>query len=334
MLAASVVRTDATDPLSGLVVGERPAPSPRPGWTTVTVRAAALNHHDVWALRGAAGLRAEQLPMILGTDASGVTPDGREVVVHTVIGSSIRSQTATVPDEPRSLLSEKHPGTLAEQVAVPDGNLVDKPAELGFDEAACLPTAWLTAYRMLFREARLHPGQSVLVQGSGGGLASAAISLGAAAGLTVVATGRTPSTRAWARSLGATEAVEPGTRMDRGTRLGRRVDAVLESVGAATWQHSLRSVRPGGTVVVAGVTSGDPAPALLRRVFYDELTVRGVMVGSRDELEDLLAFLVRTGLRPQVGAVVALTDVAAGLRRMIDGDVRGKVVVRPGADRP
>ena len=132
-----------------------PAPEPRENWTVVDVRAAALNHHDLWSLRGV-GLRAEQLPMILGTDAAGVTADGREVVVHGVIGGA--SGHGVGADEPRSLLSERYHGTLAEQVAVPTWNLVDKPAELSFVEAACLPTAWLTAYRMLFRTGRRDPG--------------------------------------------------------------------------------------------------------------------------------------------------------------------------------
>jgi len=326
MLAATVTRFSPDSPLDALRVAERPEPEARAGWTVVDVRAAALNHHDLWALRGMSGLREEQLPMILGTDAAGTTDDGREVVVHAVVGASVRTAAPVFPDEPRSLLSEKHPGTLAQRVAVPTGNLVDKPRDLSFEEAACLPTAWLTAYRMLFREAGLRPGQSVLVQGAGGGLASAAIMLAHAVGIDVVATARTPGKRELATALGATTALEPGARVPH------RVDAVIESVGASTWEHSLRSVRPGGVVVVAGVTSGDPTPAQLRRVFFDELTVRGVMVGGRDELEDLLSLLVRTGLRPRIDTTVPLADTARGLRRMVDGDVRGKVVVVPPSD--
>ena len=162
MIAAYAARFDPAEPLNGLVVGERPAPTARDGWTVVDVRAAALNHHDLWSLRGV-GLRAEQLPMILGTDAAGVTADGREVVVHGVIGGRADD------DEPRSLLSEKYDGTLAEQVAVPDRNLVEKPESLSFVEAACLPTAWLTAYRMLFVTGR-RDGRAA---GAGAGLPAA-----------------------------------------------------------------------------------------------------------------------------------------------------------------
>ena len=315
VIAAYAASFDPSDPLNGLVVGERPGPEARPGWSVVDVRAASLNHHDLWSLRGV-GLRAEQLPMILGTDAAGVTADGREVVVHGVIGSL----SAGPDDEPRSLLSEKYDGTLAEQVAVPTANLVDKPTQLSFVEAACLPTAWLTAYRMLFVTGRATPGQRVLVQGSGGGLATAAILLGKAADLEVIVTGRDEERRARALALGAAAAVETGARVPR-------VDVVLESVGKATWSHSVRSVKPGGTIVVAGATSGDAAPAELTRIFFQEITVAGTTMGSRTDLEDLLAFLARTGVRPLVDSTYPLAEARAALGRLAGGSQTGKVVL-------
>src|SRR5829696_2350567 len=175
MLAASAARIDPDDPLSGLEVGEVAEPHVPEGWTTVTVRAAALNHHDLWSLRGV-GLSQDRLPMILGCDAAGVGEDGEEVIVHAVVASPDWRGDETL-DPRRTLLSEKHPGTLAERVAVPRGNVVPKPPELSFEEAACLPTAWLTAYRMLFTRVRLHPGATVLVQGAGGGVATALVVL-------------------------------------------------------------------------------------------------------------------------------------------------------------
>lgn len=316
MIAAYARELSPDDPVAGLEVGERPDPEPREHWSVVDVRAAALNHHDVWSLRGV-GLRAEQLPMILGTDAAGVV-DGREVVVHGVIGGP--SGHGVGPDEPRSLLSERYPGTLAERVAVPTWNLVDKPAELSFVEAACLPTAWLTAYRMLFTTGRATPGQRVLVQGAGGGVATAAILLGAAAGLEVLVTSRSEERRAHARTLGAAAAVEPGARVPR-------VDLVLETVGRATWSHSMRSVRPGGTVVVAGATTGDPTAAELTRVFFQEISVLGVTMGSRDDLQHLLAFLARTGVRPLVDRTYPLTHARDAVARLAAGEQFGKIVV-------
>lgn len=316
MIAAYARDLSPDDPVAALEVGDRPEPQAREHWTVVDVRAAALNHHDVWSLRGV-GLRAEQLPMILGTDAAGVV-DGREVVVHGVIGGT--SGHGVGPDEPRSLLSERYPGTFAERVAVPTWNLVDKPAELSFVEAACLPTAWLTAYRMLFTTGRATPGQRVLVQGAGGGVATAAILLGAAAGLEVLVTSRSDERRAHALTLGAAAAVEPGARVPR-------VDLVLETVGRATWSHSLRSVRPGGTVVVAGATSGDPTAAELTRVFFQEISVLGVTMGSRDDLQHLLAFLARTGVRPLVDRTFRLTQARDAVARLAAGQQFGKIVL-------
>lgn len=317
MLAAQVTCFHPDDPLAGLRVGDYPEPEEREHWTRVHVRAAALNQHDLWSLRGV-GLRAEQLPMVLGTDAAGVTDDGREVVVHAVVGGGLGHGVG--PAEPRSLLSERYPGTLAEQVSVPTWNLVDKPAGLSFVEAACLPTAWLTAYRMLFTTGRAAPGQRVLVQGAGGGVATAALVLGAAAGLEVWVTSRDEARRERAVALGAAGAVAPGDR------LPARADLVIETVGAATWSHSVRSVRPGGTIVVAGATTGDPARAELQRIFFQEIAVLGATMGSKQDLTWLLAFCERTGVRPVVDSTVPLARVGAGLARLARGEQFGKVV--------
>ena len=181
MLAVYAASQDRANPLSGLVVGDRPAPEARPGWSVVTLRTAGLNHHDVWSLMGV-GLSADKLPMILGCDGAGVDESGREVIVHSVVASDGWSGDETL-DPGRTLLSELHPGTLAEQVAVPTRNLVAKPEGMPWETAACLSTAWLTAYRMLFVNGGLTPGATVLVQGAGGGVATALIQLGSAAGL-------------------------------------------------------------------------------------------------------------------------------------------------------
>ena len=248
MLAATVTSFHPADPLEGLHVGDVPDPDAPEGWAVVDVRAAALNHHDVWSLRGV-GLREEQLPMILGCDAAGVDADGNEVIVYPVVASDGWQGDETL-DPRRTLLSERYPGTLAERVAVPARNLVPKPPELSFEEAACLPTAWLTAYRMLFEKAQARPGSTVLVQGAGGGVSTAAVQLGRAAGVRVWVTSRSEEKRAQALELGADRAFATGER------LPERVDAVLETVGAATWSHSVRSLRDGGTLVVSGATSG------------------------------------------------------------------------------
>jgi NADPH:quinone reductase-like Zn-dependent oxidoreductase len=319
MFAVTAAAQDARDPLSGLELGEHADPAPADGWTTVTVKAAALNHHDVWSLRGV-GLPADRLPMILGCDAAGVDPDGREVVVHSVIGDPDSGGGDETLDPRRSLLSERYDGTFAERVAVPLRNLVPKPPGLSFEQAACLPTAYLTAYRMLFGRADLKPGATVLVQGAGGGVATALIILGRAAGLRVWATSRTEAKRARAVELGADQAFE------NGARLPERVDAVMETVGEATWAHSLRALRPGGVIVVSGATSGAVPPADLNRVFFLQLSVIGSTMGTRDQLRALVTFCEQTGARPVIDRTLPLAQARDGFAAMIDGDLFGKVV--------
>lgn len=321
VLAAYVAEFHPDNPLAGLVVADRPAPEAPEGWALVDVRAAALNHHDVWSLRGV-GLKSEQLPMILGCDAAGVDQDGNEVLLHAVISSPgwIGEQTL---DPRRSLLSERHQGTLAEQVVVPTANLVPKPSGLSFEEAACLPTAWLTAYKMLCINGG-PPGSTVLVQGAGGGVASAAIALGSAMGYRVWATSRDESRRQRALDLGADAVFESGQR------LPERVDIVLETVGAATWSHSVSSLRPGGTVVIAGATSGDAPPrAELTRIFFQQMRVQGSTMGNLEQLQQVVRVVEQTGVRPLIDRVLPLSQAADGIAALHAGEVFGKVVLTP-----
>jgi NADPH:quinone reductase-like Zn-dependent oxidoreductase len=318
MFAVYAARIDAGQPLDGLELGERPEPPTRAGWTTVHVKAASLNHHDLWSLKGV-GLGEKSLPMILGCDAAGIDEDGNEVVLHSVIG---QTGHGVGPEEKRSILTERYQGTFAERVSVPAWNVLPKPKELSFEEAACLPTAWLTAYRMLFTNAGVRPGDAVLVQGAGGGVSTAAIVLAKAAGLRVYATSRDAGKRRRAEQLGAHGVFEPGAR------LPERVDAVIETVGAATWSHSLKSLRPGGTLVISGATSGpNPAAAELNRIFFLELKVVGSTMGTKDELEDLLGFCAVAGVRPVIDSVLPLDRAREGFEHLAAGEVFGKVVL-------
>ncbi len=320
MFAVYADSFSADDPLSALRVGERPDPVAPDGWTTVTVQAASLNHHDVWSLKGV-GLKEESLPMILGCDAAGYDEDGREVVVHAVVSDPSWSGDETL-DPRRSLLSERHQGTFAEKVVVPRRNVVPKPASMSFAEAACLPTAWLTAYRMLFTRGGLKAGDTVLVQGAGGGVATACIILGRAAGLKVLATSRDESKRARALEIGAHEVFESGAR------LPVKVDAVMETVGRATWSHSIRSLRPGGAIVISGTTSGPKLDdAELTRIFFLQLSVVGSTMGTRDELASLVSLLDATGARPLVDRELPMERATDGFAAMVEGDVFGKIVL-------
>ncbi len=317
MFAVYAAEPSPESPLDALRVGERPDPEVPDGWVAVSVRAASLNMHDLWTLRGV-GIKAEQFPMILGCDGAGVLADGSEVVLHSVIGDTSHGDETLDPK--RTLLTEKHQGTFADTVVVPARNVLPKPSSLSFAEAACMGTAWLTAYRMIFTKSGLRPGQTMLVQGASGGVATALVALGKAAGMQVWVTGRTEEKRALAMSLGADAAFETGAR------LPARVDAVFETVGKATWAHSMKSVKPGGAVVVSGSTSGPDPSADLQRLFFMQIRVVGSTMGTRDELSDLLSFCDLKGLRPTIGTELPMTDAKDGFERMLAGETAGKIV--------
>ncbi len=323
MQAVYATGIDSEAPLDVLAIGECPEPHVPVGWTRVHVRAASLNHHDLWTLRGV-GVRPEHVGTPLGTDAAGVTDDGREVIIHAVLGTAGPGEDETLAPDLHLLSEAGVSGTHAELVAAPERNLIPKPAELSWAEAACLPTAYLTAYRMLFSRARLRPGDHVLIQGAGGGVATAAIVLAHAAGIEVSVTSRSERKRQAALELGADAAIEVGARVSR------RADAVIETVGAATWDHSLKSLRPGGTVVVSGATSGGDPSAQLARLFWRGLGVLGSTMGTRQEFAALVNMLQTTGARPLIDSVHPLAGAAAAYGQMAGGETFGKLVLEVG----
>jgi len=347
MLAAYAARTDRDNPLAALEIGDRPLPEPPPGWALVRVAGASLNHHDLWTLRGVSS-RPVEPPQVLGCDVAGTVagygperpPDapaeGTRVVAHSVIGCG--ACVACRDLEPLfcrdfAMYSEgPFQGTLAEYVPVPAGNLIALPDSVGFAEAACLPTAYLTAYRMLFTRAGLQPGDTALVHGAAGGVATATILLARAAGIDVIATSRDAAKRDVALSLGARAAV--GTDRDGSKQVaaltgGRGVDAVVETVGEATWDFSLRAVRIDGTVVVAGATSGFNPPAQLNRVFWRHTRILGSTMGTRAELVKLVALVASGTLRPLIGGTFPLAEARGAFEQLAAGEMRGKLVVLP-----
>lgn len=309
-------------PAEVIEVIESPDPQPRPGWTLVHVKAAALNQHDLWSIRGV-GTRPEQFPLALASDLAGITDAGREVVVHSLIAEPDAGRASELFDPKRAMLAERTTGGAADMVLVPDRNLVDKPAGLSFESAACLPTAWLTAYRMLFGVACAKPGQSVLVQGAAGGVAQATITLAVHAGLKVYVTGRTPERRR------AAEPLRPHQILETGARLPERVDYVFDTVGAATWEHSLASVKAGGAIVTAGATTGGAVSVDLFRVFLQHIRILGTSMGTVANLRDLVSYVAATGIAPAVDSVHDLADAAAAVARLAGGEAVGKVLIRP-----
>lgn len=333
MRAVYAAGVNGDDPLGELVVGDLDrrscaVPEQVGRWSTIAVASTSVNHHDLWSLQGV-GLDPGLTPMILGTDAAGILEDdigglhglkaGSEVVLYTVLGPD---GFGVEPGVPRTILSELYPGTMAEHACVPCAHVFAKPKNLSMDEACVLSTSWLTAYSLLFSCARVKPGDSVLVQGAGGAVSTAAVQLAHAAGLEVFVASRSADRRKRARGIGADAAFETGAR------LPHRVDAVVESVGAATWSHSVRSVRPGGTIAVCGATSGDQPPAELTRVFFHDIRIQGDTMGSLQDFARLLRFVERADLHPVIDSVYAFERARDAFARLRDGQVFGNVIIR------
>jgi NADPH:quinone reductase-like Zn-dependent oxidoreductase len=319
MFAVYAAEPNADAPLDSLTVGERPDPEIPEGWVKVKVSAASLNMHDIWTLRGV-GIKPEQFPMILGCDGAGTLEDGTEVVLHSIIGDPDWTGDETL-DPKRTLLTEKYQGAMADTIVVPARNAVPKPDGLTAVQASVMGTAWLTAYRMLFTKSGLKPGQTMLVQGASGGVSTALVQLGKAAGMQVWVTGRSEEKRALAEKLGAHRTFESGAR------LPGKVDAVFESVGDATWKHSMRALRPGGAIIVCGSTSGPNPGADLQRLFFLQLRVEGSTMGTRQELADLLSFVATAGITPEIGLEVPMEQAEEAFRAMLDGETAGKIVL-------
>ena len=318
MFAVYAAQPSPEDPLKSLTVGERPDPEVPDGWVAVSVEAASLNMHDIWTLRGV-GIKPDQFPMILGCDGAGTLEDGTEVVLHSLIGDPTWFGDETL-DPKRNMLTEKAQGSFADTVVVPRRNAIPRPAGLTAAQGAVMGTAWLTAYRMLFTKSGLQPGQTMLVQGASGGVSTALVQLGRAAGMTVWVTGRSDEKRALAERLGA------HATFASGERLPGRVDGVFETVGEATWSHSMRSLKPGGIIVVSGSTSGPNPGAELQRLFFLQMRVVGSTMGTRDELANLLTFVANAGISPEIGLELPMEQAEKGFQAMLDGDTAGKIV--------
>lgn len=267
------------------------------------------------------------VPITIGSDGAGVRVDtGEDVVVHALLPGPPESWPRG--DEVLSLafglLGDKCDGTLAEAVVVPERNLVPKPPSLSFEEAACLPTAWLTAWRALMKRAQVLANEHVLIQGASGGVATAALCIAKSLGCRVTITSRSEGYRSRALALGADQAICTGERPSE------KADVVLDTVGSATWGHSLRVVAPGGRVVTAGATTGTDPPAELGRIYLRGVDVLGTSMGTLEDLRELCRFVEGRKLRPVIGRVDALTSAAEGLAALSRSEVFGKAVVQIG----
>jgi len=312
--------------------GEIADPPVGPGDVAVRPVATALNHMDLWLTRG---LPKPHLPHVPGCDVAGVVVEvgsevtgvapGDEVVVNPAV-SPVEAIVAQGIDSPLApgfqILGEQRWGGHADRVVVPARNIVPRPAGREWEECAAYPLATLTAWRML-RRARLGVGETVLIVGIGGGVSTAALGLALRLGATVYATSRDEAKRRRAVSLGAADA------FDSEADWPVVADVVVESVGPATWDRSVRALRPGGRLVVCGATSGPKVELNLPRLFFKQIEVIGSTMGSYPEF-DQVTRLVGLGLPIQVDEVFARADYPQALERLERGEQLGKVVLRHG----
>src|SRR6266446_5578605 len=266
MFAVYATHAAPDDPLSALKVGERPEPDVPAGWVRVRISHASLNRHDLFTLRGMSGHpQGITLHIILGNDAAGTLEDGTPVVIYPVMGGDDWRGDETLDPE-WHIPSEFIQGTFADSAVVPRRNAIPLPKDLSPLHASVLGTAWLTAYRALFHKSGLRAGETVLVQGATGGMATALIQLGRAAGFEVWVTSRSEEGRARAEALGAHRSFPPNEP------LPLKVPAVIDSIGAVSWAHSISSLARGGTLVMVGGTTGFDVPVNLLPLIAEQLT--------------------------------------------------------------
>jgi NADPH:quinone reductase-like Zn-dependent oxidoreductase len=286
MFAVYAAGANLEDPLASLAVGERLESEVPEGWVRVKISHASLNRHDLFTLQGiTAQSDPIPFPMILGNDGAGTLEDGTPVVIYSVMGGDDWRDDETL-DPHWHIFSERVPGTFADYVAVPRRNAIPLPRGLAPLDASVLGTAWLTAYRALFTKSNLKPGETVLVQGASGGMSTALIQLGRAAGFEVWATSRSREGRALAERLGAHRT------FDANEKLPRKVRAVIDNIGPASWDHSIGSVARGGTIVITGLTTGPEVKLSLLPMLGDQITVTGSIMGTLQDMSRMISLII------------------------------------------
>ncbi|MBN2314743.1 MAG: zinc-binding dehydrogenase [Sedimentisphaerales bacterium] len=328
-----------------VTVGEFPDPKVGEGDVVLEVRSAALNHLDIWIRKGRPGVQLD-MPHVLGSDGAGVIAEvgpkthginiGDEVIVNPGLScgcceSCRRGQQSECLTF--GIVGMSRPGTFAEKVAVPFQNVYPKPDHLSFDEAAALPLAYQTAWRMLMTRAGLRAGETVLIHGIGGGVALAGLQLAKLAGAEVIVTSSSDEKLSRAKAIGADHVVNYqaiddliGTIKD--ITKGCGVDIVMDSVGAATWSTNFGVVRRGGRIVLCGVTTGLQAETDLRALYWNQLTVMGSTMGSNEDVRQMLRAVEAAKLKPVMDSVKSLEEIRETMSRMEAGEQFGKIVVK------
>lgn len=336
--------------VSRVAIADVPAPEPRaPTDVRIRLRAAALNHLDLWTVRGLPGLSL-RFPHVLGGDGAGVVDAVGPAVTRVKPGDAVlfnpgiscyRCEFCLAGEHSLcveyKLLGEHLPGTLAEYVVVPEPNVLPIPrlsppdAPLTFPEAAAYSLVTLTAWRMLITRARLRPGETVFIWGVGGGVSSTALRIAKLAGAHAIVTSSSDAKLAKARELGADVTLNHA-RVDvpkevRRLTGKRGVDVIVENVGEATWEGSLRMMRPGGRLVTCGATTGPSVTTDARRLFWYQYDILGSTMGNAEEYREIVRLLGQGRLRPLVDSVFPLERGVEALQRLQSAEHMGKVVV-------
>jgi zinc-binding alcohol dehydrogenase/oxidoreductase len=298
---------------------DAPDPTPGPGEVLVHVRAASLNHLDLWVRKG---LPSVPKPRILGADGAGVLENGERVVINPGLDHG---------DGRITVVGEHRDGTHAELVVIPEENVYPIPDGLSFEEAASFPLVFETAYRMLVTKAAVQPGEWVLLWGIGSGVATAALQIAKALEARAIVTSSSNVKLDRARELGADAAVNHATEdvvaaVKEATE-GRGADIVVEHVGEATWQRTLQAARPGGRITVCGATSGPNPPAALHRIWWKQLTIYGSTMGTKEDFEGAYELVASGRARPVVDRVFPLAEARAAHEYLEAGEQVGKIVL-------
>jgi len=340
----AVVIREHGDP-DALAVEDRPDPEPGPGEVRVRIRAAALNHLDLWVRKGVPGVRYP-LPLVPGCDGSGIVDRVGDGVAGIEPGSPCvlapgvscgRCEACSRGTDHLcrwyGILGEHRDGTCADFIVVPARNVLPKPENLSFEEAAAFGLSFLTAWHMVFERARLRPGETVLVHAAGSGVSTAAIQMADLLGARILATAGSEEKLARARDLGAEETVNyraADFAVEVRRLTGKRgADVILDHVGRDTWDGNIRSLARGGRLVICGNTSGREAVTSLPHVFFKNLSILGSTMGSRAELYEIIRLLERETLTPVVDRVLPMSDIREAHRVLEDREAFGKVVVTP-----
>jgi NADPH:quinone reductase-like Zn-dependent oxidoreductase len=298
---------------------DAPDPEPGPGEVLVRLRAASLNHLDLWIRKGRPSVPK---PRILGADGAGIREDtGEQVVINPGLEHG----------EQITVIGEHMDGTHAELVAVPEANLYPLPDGLSFEEAAAFPLVFETAYRLLVTKARLGENEWVLLWGIGSGVGTAGLAIAKALGARALVTSSSDEKLTRSRELGADATVNHGSgdvlATVKDATGGAGVDVVLEHVGEATWQTSLQAARAGGRIAVCGATTGPNPPAALHRIWWKQLTIYGSTMGTKEDFEGAYELVQSGRAKPVIDSVLPLEQARAAHERMEAGEQFGKIVL-------